>query len=837
MMRPSRALADDDALHEADVGGDDPLMAMKRQQQQSPHHHSPHHLLLHQQQPRDALPHAMNGSSDPAAASPQPSASASPVASLASLSLSTPAVSTASNASTPSSSRSSTSSADSSICVPVPATSSPSASSPRRGPPPPSSSPSPAVPSANGASPSHSTQSPLPASPLLDARNLYVDNLPSLSDVELRNLFLPYGPILKSRVAMDPTTRLPSGYGFVMFEKAEDALKAIEGLNAHVLGTKRLRVTIKKPKPNVASRPASSSTPPAASSSAPSAASTGSALSSLSSAASMASPSPLSPQSVSPPGSALCNLYVSGLPVAWTKSDVDALFSACGRVADSRVLLDRTTGKSRGIAMLRYEQRQAAQAAIAALHQRFVPPTMHRAISVKHANEKPQQQSPQPSSSSSSPSSFSSSSSPSMHSSSSPSTSFLTTRLLRDGLSPQSLGPPRPTHSTPPSIRVLRSEPEHDVSQVNGVSPSMSSSSSTSSQSPSPPLQHVAASRLSDVVTADGLPLIRPTSLSPSPSTLSSPLAPPSSAFSTPPKARPSSHRANGGFPLANGFQHTTPPSAHSVFGRPPPVSPSLIPAPAPAQPGYSQAGLAAIRQAVSHNPALSFSSPSLLSPSYAPLYAPYPSSAMDMASAAAQQLFLMQAAQQQQQQHQQGQHSSYTYPSPARSSLPVSHPQPPHPSLLGLSLLSSHAAAGGVVTGASPLQSPSLYCYGLPSAMTEADLRDLFSIYGAVSSVHVMKNDNGTPKGYAFVNMRSVHEAEMAVLYLDHFAVGGRVLRVQFKKPGGGGGGGAGAAGAARHTQVNGDAHQQRGQQAAFTSVAAISNGGPAPEKQPQAD
>ena len=78
---------------------------------------------------------------------------------------------------------------------------------------------------------------------------------------------------------------------------------------------------------------------------------------------------------------------------------------------------------------------------------------------------------------------------------------------------------------------------------------------------------------------------------------------------------------------------------------------------------------------------------------------------------------------------------------------------------------------------------SSSLYAYGLPSALTDSDLHELFGIYGGVSSVHIMRNDNGTPKGYAFINMKSVNDAAIAQMYLDHFPISGRTLRVQFKR------------------------------------------------------
>ena len=269
----------------------------------------------------------------------------------------------------------------------------------------PSSAAAPLSASASASASSSSSPSSSSVDSVSDARNLYVDNLALTSDVELRNLFLPYGPILKSRLAVDPNTRQPAGYGFVMFERREDALKAIEGLNQHVLGTKRLRVSVKRSKQPVTQQPqqqsqhqsskpgvdgavvtlasyeSTKSTPPAA---APS--SSESAPSSTAHPPSSHSPSP------SPSASPSANLYISGLPVSWRQSDVESLFSPYGRIADSRLLLDRLTGQPRGVAMLRFESPTSASEAIAALHRSYTPPSMQQTVTVKYATDKPTQQ-------------------------------------------------------------------------------------------------------------------------------------------------------------------------------------------------------------------------------------------------------------------------------------------------------------------------------------------------------------------------------------------------------------------------------------------------------------
>jgi hypothetical protein len=62
-------------------------------------------------------------------------------------------------------------------------------------------------------------------------RNLHVDNLPAVSEARLRALFSPYGRILRVRVVCDPVTKAHAGYGFVMFDKQEEARAAMEGMD------------------------------------------------------------------------------------------------------------------------------------------------------------------------------------------------------------------------------------------------------------------------------------------------------------------------------------------------------------------------------------------------------------------------------------------------------------------------------------------------------------------------------------------------------------------------------------------------------------------------------
>lgn len=90
------------------------------------------------------------------------------------------------------------------------------------------------------------------------------------------------------------------------------------------------------------------------------------------------------------------------------------------------------------------------------------------------------------------------------------------------------------------------------------------------------------------------------------------------------------------------------------------------------------------------------------------------------------------------------------------------------------------------------------IYVGNLPFSASEDEIRDLFSEYGAVESVHVVTDrDTGRPRGFAFVEMTS--GADEAIQALDQSSMGGRNLNVNEARPrqergrGGGGGGGGG--------------------------------------------
>jgi RNA recognition motif-containing protein len=100
------------------------------------------------------------------------------------------------------------------------------------------------------------------------------------------------------------------------------------------------------------------------------------------------------------------------------------------------------------------------------------------------------------------------------------------------------------------------------------------------------------------------------------------------------------------------------------------------------------------------------------------------------------------------------------------------------------------------------------IYVGNLSFSVTEADLRDAFSAYGAVQTSSVIKDKfSGESRGFGFVEMPSAEEAQKAIAALNGKDLKGRTLTVNEAKPrtdrprtsGTGGGGGRGGFGGGR--------------------------------------
>jgi len=98
------------------------------------------------------------------------------------------------------------------------------------------------------------------------------------------------------------------------------------------------------------------------------------------------------------------------------------------------------------------------------------------------------------------------------------------------------------------------------------------------------------------------------------------------------------------------------------------------------------------------------------------------------------------------------------------------------------------------------------LFVGNLSFNTTENDLNDLFAAHGTVTETNLMMDrETGRPRGFGFVTMSSVEEAQKAIDALSGKEVDGRALTVNVAKPreerapGGSGRGGYGGSGGGR--------------------------------------
>ncbi len=77
------------------------------------------------------------------------------------------------------------------------------------------------------------------------------------------------------------------------------------------------------------------------------------------------------------------------------------------------------------------------------------------------------------------------------------------------------------------------------------------------------------------------------------------------------------------------------------------------------------------------------------------------------------------------------------------------------------------------------------LYVGNLSYATTEDDLRTLFAQAGNVTSVAVIKDrDTGSSKGFAFIEMSTLAEAQNAIKMFHNYQLGERPLIVNMARP-----------------------------------------------------
>ncbi|XP_069952518.1 sex-lethal homolog isoform X3 [Cherax quadricarinatus] len=149
--------------------------------------------------------------------------------------------------------------------------------------------------------------------------NLIINYLPqTLTDQEFYKIFVVVGPIKNCRIMKDlKQTGYSFGFGFVEYQKPEDAAKAILQLNNLPVQHKRIKVSYARP-----------------------------------------------------PGEDIkeTNLYIQNIPRSYTLDQLEELFAVFGQIVQKNLLKDKVTGLPRGVGFVRFDKKSQAEAAIVGMN-------------------------------------------------------------------------------------------------------------------------------------------------------------------------------------------------------------------------------------------------------------------------------------------------------------------------------------------------------------------------------------------------------------------------------------------------------------------------------------
>lgn len=158
-----------------------------------------------------------------------------------------------------------------------------------------------------------------------------------LTEEDVKAMFSEYGPVQSCKIIKDKLTQVSLGYAFINYRDSEDATLAIERLNGLHLQNKTIKVSYARPSSTTIKN---------------------------------------------------ANLYVAHLPKTFSQRDLEELFRPYGNIITSRILIDTTTGMSRGVGFVRYDKHAEAELAISRLNGKLLPGvTMPNGIMVKFANQ------------------------------------------------------------------------------------------------------------------------------------------------------------------------------------------------------------------------------------------------------------------------------------------------------------------------------------------------------------------------------------------------------------------------------------------------------------------
>lgn len=172
--------------------------------------------------------------------------------------------------------------------------------------------------------------------------SLIINYLPqSLSDEQFTQLFEAIGPMQSARVMRNKGTGYSFGYGFVNYQRPEDAEKAIEKLNGMQLEHKRIKVAYSRRTEGSAEEIKNA------------------------------------------------NVFIANLPKTVDEDQLRTMFSPYGEIIRSKILTDHGTGVSKGCGFILFSKTSEADWAIQELNG-TMPPGSTNLMTVKRAQDSEQ---------------------------------------------------------------------------------------------------------------------------------------------------------------------------------------------------------------------------------------------------------------------------------------------------------------------------------------------------------------------------------------------------------------------------------------------------------------